>query len=49
MRESMGNAGFRNIKENFLWEKIVDDFIDILKEKKLFTWWFYRILIIKPN
>ena len=37
MRESMGNAGFRNIKENFLWEKIVDDFIDILKEKKLFT------------
>ena len=36
MRETMGGAGFRNIRENFLWEKIAGDFIDILKVKKLF-------------
>jgi len=35
MRESMGNAGFRNVKENFLWEKITDDFIDVLKSRKI--------------
>ena len=35
VRESMGNAGFRNVKENFLWDKIVDDFIKILKSMKI--------------
>ena len=35
MRENMGNAGYSNVKENFLWDKIVDDFIKILKLIKI--------------
>lgn len=34
--KEMGNEGYKYVKENFLWNKIVDDFLDILRSKKLF-------------
>ena len=35
-REEMGNAGRKFIENNFTWEKIAEEFVNILKREKLF-------------
>ena len=35
-REEMGNAGRKFVENNFTWEKIAEEFVNILKREKLF-------------